>query len=149
VEVKYLQYSQGASVSTDAYRKNQSLHPTYTQVATDVFDWKGSKYLLIVDYYSQYIKTARLSGESSAEVIRHTFARRGIPQVVVSDIGLQFSSIEFCRFTAEYGFTHTTSSPRYLFSGSSKWSVCRPRNTLVLTKLCKYTSTYLQPFSSS
>ena len=27
------------------------------------------------------------------------------------------------------------------FSGSSKWNVCRPRNTLVV---CKYTSTYLQ-----
>ena len=30
------------------------------------------------------------------------------------------------------------------FSGCSRWNVCRPRSTLVVTKLCKYTSTYLQ-----
>ena len=76
----------------------------WQQIATDLFDWKGSKYLLIVDYYSRYIETARLSSESSAEVIRHTksiFARHGIPQVVVSDNGPQFSSIEFRRFAAQ------------------------------------------------
>ena len=27
-----------------------------------------------------------------------------------------------------------------LFSGSSEKNVCRPKNTLVVTKLCKYTS---------
>jgi len=32
---------------------------------------------------------------------------------VVVHNGPQFSSIEFCRFAAEYCFTHTTSSPRY------------------------------------
>jgi len=30
------------------------------------------------------------------------------------------------------------------FSGSFKWNVYRTRNTLVVTKLCKYTSTYLK-----
>ena len=31
-----------------------------------------------------------------------------------------------------------------LFPGSSKWNGWRPRNTSAVTKLCKYTSTYLQ-----
>lgn len=132
-----------------------SIFPTlpWQRVATDLFDWKGSKYLLIVDYYSRYIETARLSGESSAEVIRHTksvFARHGIPQVVVSDNGPQFSSIEFCRFAAEYGFTHTTSSPRYPQSnGEAKRAVKTVKELLKRTEdpylaMLTYRSTPLQ-----
>ena len=95
-----------------------SIFPTlpWQRVATDLFEWKGSKYLPIVDYYSCYIKIAQLSNESSAEVIRHTksiFARHGIPQTVMSDNGPQFSSIEFRRFAAEYDFSQVMSSPKY------------------------------------
>ena len=69
-----------------------SIFPTlsWQRVATDLFEWQGSKYVLIVDYYSCYIQTSRLSNESSAEVIRHIksiFVRHGIPQTVMSDNG--------------------------------------------------------------
>ena len=85
-------------------------------VATDLFEWKGVKYLLIVDYYSRFIEMAKLSGESSANVIRHTksiFARHGVPQEVVSDNGPQFYSWKFKEFTRLYGFTHSMSNPRF------------------------------------
>ena len=88
----------------------------WQKVGTDLFYHKNVCYLLIVDYYSRYIETAKLSNESSTEVISHTrsiFARHGIPQKVVSDNGLQFSSIYYKNFTTEYGFLHTTSSPRF------------------------------------
>ena len=55
----------------------------WQRLATDLFYWKGSAYLLIIDYYSRYIETAKLSSESSSEVIRHTksiLARHGIPK---------------------------------------------------------------------
>ena len=66
------------------------------RLATDLFYWKGSAYLLITDYYSRYIETAklRLSSESLSEVIRHTksiLARHGIPKEIVSDNGPQYS----------------------------------------------------------
>ena len=49
-------------------------------------------------------------------MIRHTksvFPRHGIPCEVVSDNGPQYSSLEYAHFAAEYGFIHTTSSPKY------------------------------------
>ena len=58
----------------------------WEKVATDLFVWKGNNYLLVVDYLSRYIEIARLSKETSAEVIQQQKA---------------------------YDFFHTTSSPRY------------------------------------
>ena len=52
-------------------------------------------YLLIIDYYSQYIEIAHLKGATAEEVITHTksiFARHGIPELVLLDNGPQFSS---------------------------------------------------------
>ena len=75
---------------------------------------KRSKYLLIVDYFSRFIEIARLSSITTDEVIRHaksTFTRHGIPEVVISDNGPQFSTDSFRCFSEEYQFTHITSSP--------------------------------------
>ncbi|RXN18923.1 Transposon Ty3-G Gag-Pol poly [Labeo rohita] len=41
------------------------------------------------------------------------FARHGIPAEVMSDNGPQFSAEYFRKFAKEWGFSHTTSSPRY------------------------------------
>ena len=48
---------------------------------TDLFDWKGSSYLLVVDYYSRFIEVAKLSITTADSVIIHMksiFARHGI-----------------------------------------------------------------------
>ena len=84
------------------------------KVATDLFQWKGASYLIIVDYFSRYIEIARLANESAGEVVRHTksiFARHGIPEIVVSDNGPQFTSSTFKDFANKYEFIHRTSSP--------------------------------------
>ena len=44
-------------------------HP-WQKVATDLFEWRNSSYVLVVDYYSRYIELAKLSSTSS-EVIKH------------------------------------------------------------------------------
>ena len=70
----------------------------WKKVATDLFHWKTSTYLLIVDYYSRYIEISKLNGQSSSQVITHTksiFARHGVPQEVVSDNGPPYSSLDF------------------------------------------------------
>ena len=41
------------------------------------------------------------------------FARHGIPEVVVSDNGPQYSSEAYAEFARHYQFEHVTSSPRY------------------------------------
>ena len=88
----------------------------WQKVGTDLFVWNTSTYLLVVDYFSRWIEIARLSKLTSEEVILHTssvFARHGIPEVVVSDNGPQFSAASYAKFAQQYGFKHVTSSPHY------------------------------------
>lgn len=43
----------------------------WQKVATDLFEWQKSQYLLVVDYYSRFIEIAKLSSTTSANVINH------------------------------------------------------------------------------
>ncbi|KAK3782887.1 hypothetical protein RRG08_002516 [Elysia crispata] len=90
-------------------------HP-WSRVAMDLFDLHGKTYLLLVDYHSRWPEIRLLDHLTSAAIIvrlKSIFATHGIPEVVMSDNGPQFASAEFQKFTREFGFTHTTSSPRY------------------------------------
>ena len=82
----------------------------------DLFWWNGANYLLIVDYYSYFFEICLLSNIRSATVIQHTksiFARHGIPEVVISDNGPQYSCQDYKDFASTWGFQHKTSSPVY------------------------------------
>ena len=88
----------------------------WQKVATDLFKWQKSLYLLVVDYYSCYIETIKLSSTTSTNIISHLksiFSRHGIPTTVMSDNGSQYSSKQFVEFSSQYGFSHITSSPKY------------------------------------
>jgi len=89
----------------------------WQKVATDLFQWKQSTFLLIVDYYSRFIEIARLSNAPTAEeVVTHTksiFARHGIPECVISDNGPQYTSGLYEEFSKCYQFKHITSSPYF------------------------------------
>ena len=90
-------------------------HP-WSRVAMDLFDLHGKTYLLLVDYHSRWPEIRLLDHLTSAAIIvrlKSIFATHGIPEVVMSDNGPQFASAEFQKFTNEFGFTHTTSSPRF------------------------------------
>ena len=45
--------------------------------------------------------------------LKSIFARHGIPEIVVTDNGPQYSSQTFTAFADAHGFTHRTRSPRY------------------------------------
>ena len=83
-------------------------------MGTDLFELQGTKYLLVVDYISRYPEVTKLSSTTSRSIItalKCIFSRHGIPSILMSDNGPQFSSNEMMEFT--YAFTHVTSSPRY------------------------------------
>ena len=90
----------------------------WEKVGTDIFEWRNSSYLLVIDYYSCYIEVAnaKLSSMTSQNIVQHLqsiFACHGIPETVVSDNGPQYSAALFKSFSEQYGFTHVTSSPKY------------------------------------
>lgn len=88
----------------------------WQKVGSDLFQYQGYWYLLVVDYYSRYIEVAKLNNQTSQEIIRHMksiFARHGIPEILVSDNGTQYSSSEFALFSNDYGFSHVTCSPNH------------------------------------
>ena len=85
-------------------------------VGSDLFELNGSNYLLVVDYLSAFVEIAKVNNTSSASIVNNLksmFARHGIPEIVVTDNGPQYSSQTFSAFADAHGFTHRTSSPRY------------------------------------
>ena len=85
-------------------------------VASDLFELRGTHYLVVVDYFSRYPEIMKLTSTTSTSVIsalKSVFARHGIPDVVRSDNGPQYSSGEFAAFAESYRFRHCTSSPHF------------------------------------
>jgi len=81
-----------------------------------LFEFNGAHYLLSVDYNSKWIEIAKLSNLSSNNVICHLrsqFAKYGIPDEPLSGNGLQYPNLAFKGLSNNYGFVHTTSSPKY------------------------------------
>ena len=69
-------------------------HPTpevpWRTVATDLFELKNSKYLLLVDYYSRFPVLHKLSSTTSKVLIqemKEVFTKLGVPYALVSDGG--------------------------------------------------------------
>ena len=78
-----------------------SNHP-WEKLAADLFELKGSTYILLVDYYSRFVEAQKLTSTTTASVIaflKPMFARYGIPNTLISDNGPQFSSAEMKEFS--------------------------------------------------
>ena len=70
-------------------------------VGTDLFLWNGREYIIVVDYYSRFWEIERLRKTDNSVIIQKlkaVFSRYGIPKVVRSDNGPQYSSQLFENF---------------------------------------------------
>jgi transposase InsO family protein len=102
-------------------REPLNSHPVpplpWNKVGTDLFEHAGNHYLILVDYYSNFIEVVPLPHDTKSETvikqIKMNIARYGIMDTLVSDNGPQFSSSQFAKFTNSYGINHVTSSPTY------------------------------------
>jgi transposase InsO family protein len=86
----------------------------WQRIALDLCEHNKQNYLIISDYYSRYIEILHMKTTTSAHVslkLKAICARYGIPDVVVSDNGPQFTSTEFQDLARELDFEHVTSSP--------------------------------------
>jgi len=110
----------------------------WSKVGTDLFEVNGFHYLVMVDYYSNFIEVAPLKQDTSTNTVVKTIqaniARYGIMDTLVSDNGPQFASREFKDFVDKYGIQHVTSSPLYQQSnGLAERAVQTVKN---MTKKC-------------
>ena len=88
----------------------------WMKIATDLCDESGSTYLIVCDYFSRFIEIMKMGKITTSEVVKRLkglFARHGIPEILVSDNGPQYSSVEFKQFCKQYDISHMTSSPHF------------------------------------
>ena len=102
-------------------QRNEPLQPNPTPVvpwhtvATDLFETKNSKDLLIVDNYSRFPVLCKLSSTTPRVLIQEMkaiFTELGVPSVIVSDGDPQYTATEFQDFTKHWQIEHRLSSSR-------------------------------------
>ena len=105
----------------------------WQKVATDLFVLNGVNYLVAVDYFSRYPEVIKPTTSSNIiTTLKLIFSRNGIPEILVSDNGPQYASMEFEEFARHYHFVHITSSPHYPQSNGQA-----ERTVLTVKKLLK------------
>ena len=100
----------------ETIQQHEIIARPWAKVGVDLCDLHGRTLLVVCDYFSGFIEVERLQSTTTAPVSKALmvlFARYGVPMIVMSDNGPQFSSMEFRSFARTWGFQHITSSPRY------------------------------------
>ncbi len=88
----------------------------WVRLGIDYFDWNGSKYLLIADYYSRFPilrSVTNMTATNLVTTLKTVFSEYGIPHELVSDQGTQFTSEQYREFAKAYNIKVIHSSPRY------------------------------------
>ena len=87
-----------------------------------------------MDYFSRYPEVQKLKSTTTQNVVnilKAAFTRYGIPEILRSDNGPQFSSQEFKNFVNNYQFQHDISSPHFPSSnGQAERAVQTVKNLL-------------------
>ena len=86
----------------------------WEKLGTDIFEFKGNKYLMIVDYYSRFPVIRLLSDITADAICKHftsVLAEYGLPSVIITDFGTQYISAKFKDSYTKSGITLTFSSP--------------------------------------
>ncbi|XP_061760196.1 uncharacterized protein K02A2.6-like [Nerophis ophidion] len=118
----------------------------WAKVGTDIFTFNNKEYLVTVDYFSNFWEVDYLPDTRSTTVIHKLkahFARHGVPDVVFSDNGPQYSSQEFKRFSQAWEFEHVTSSPTYPQSNGKAESAVKTAKRLMGKALQAKSDPYL------
>ncbi|KAL1446555.1 hypothetical protein WDU94_005570 [Cyamophila willieti] len=77
---------------------------------------KKRRFLVTVDHYSDFFELDELPDMTAKSLIlicKRNFSRYGIPCLVISDNGSNFFNKHFLKFSEEWEFKHSTSSPHH------------------------------------
>ena len=95
-------------------RAHKIMGRLWEKVGMDLFHCREKDFLIIVDYLTDLFEITELLEMTASAVVqacKQQFARHGIPVWVHTDGGSQFTAWEFARFSKNWGFQHTLSSP--------------------------------------
>ena len=98
------------------------------------------------DYYSNFIEMDGLNSTISKAVIqtlKRQFAIHGIPDILISDNGPQYSSDEFQQFARQQAFKHIILSPKHPQSNGKAESVVKTCKTMLKKAQLAKTNVYL------
>ena len=118
----------------------------WEKVGVDLFTIANRDYLVCVDYYSGFWEIDYLPSTSSKAVIlklKGHFSRYGIPKIIMSDNGPQFSAGEFEIFVKEWGIIHQTSSPGYPRSNGRAEAAVKAAKTMMRKAVSSNQDQYL------
>ena len=116
----------------------------WSKVESDIFEWNKEHYLVLVDYYSDWIEFDLMKNQTACETIdlmQKQFARWGIPDEIVTDCGKNYDSAQFSQFCQRKEIKHTKSSPYQHQSNGKAESAVK----IVKTLLRKAEKTKLSP----
>ena len=85
----------------------------------------------------------KTTSESVISALKYQFARHGIPDVLITDNGPQFTSEKFRNFVEEWQFQHTTSSPGYPQSNGKAENAVKTVRSLMRKSLRAGTDPFL------
>ena len=102
-------------------QQNEPMVPTQTPerpwqvVAADLLQCSARNWLVVTDYYSDFIEVEELCQNTYSstviEKLARIFAVHGRPDKLITDNGPQFRSHQFHTFVDDWGMTHSTTSP--------------------------------------
>ena len=97
-------------------------------LSSDLFTLHNKEYVVLVDSYSDFVEVRHLKTTTSATLIefyKEQFSRHGIPDVLMTDNGAQYTSREFTDFAQEWEFKHLSSSPHHSRSNGKSESAVK------------------------
>ena len=99
-------------MSSQSFGQEIPVHP-WTKLATDIFHFESSSYLLIVVYTSRFPVVCKLSLMTGLHVenqCKQVFSEYGWPDTLISDNGPCYTSQAFISVMHSYSVNHITSS---------------------------------------
>ena len=144
------------SICNEFQAKNQKLpmqshelpDRPWSRVAADQFKLHGKDYIVLVDFYSDFIEVKKLEENTSSSVIeflKEQFSRYGTLDTVVTDNGPQFSHQESHQFTLNWEFVHVSSSPHHHKSNGKVESAVKIAKSLIKKSLKDNKDPWLAP----
>ena len=89
----------------------------------------GKMFLVIVDSYSKWLEVRIVHSTTAIctiQELRSVFATHGLPEMIVTDNGTEFTSNEFQEFTTRNGIRHTKTAPYHPASNGLAERECKP-----------------------